>query len=89
MTGTVMFDWGVNYRTRDNRSIEKIENFTYLGVNFDKKMTFNRHVNEVSAQSIRNANAAARLSKNIGNRSLNVKFYNIYNAPKINYASII
>lgn len=66
-----------------------MENFTYLGVKFDRKMTFNKHVSQAAANSVRTANAAARLCRYIGNRAPNIRLFSIYNAPKIQYASVI
>lgn len=81
-------DWGVTY-SMNQHNLESVDNIKYLGVTFDRRMTFNVQANQAAANSVRTANAAGRLCKYIGNRKLNIKLFNIYNAPKIQYASII
>lgn len=61
----------------------------HLGVEFDKKLTFNKHAQQVSAKSVRIANAAARLSKYIGDKSINLRLFNIYNDPIIQYGAAV
>lgn len=90
-TKAVMFtkgalDWGFQYKLGEQQ-IETVDNQVYLGVNFDRKLNFNQHVQELGAKSIRMANVAARLSKYIGHRALNITLFKIYNDPTVNYAA--
>lgn len=87
-TRSTRADWGVEYEL-NRQKLGCLENFTYLGVKFDRKMTFNKHVSQATANSVRTANAAARLCRYIGNRAPNIRLFSIYNAPKIQYASVI
>lgn len=82
------FNWQINY-TIDNNQIERVPQMTYLGVIFDKKISFHVQTNEVDAKSIRIANATTRLCRYIGNKKLNVPLYQIYNDPIATYATFV
>lgn len=81
-------DRGVEYQMNDH-NLECVNKFIYLGIEFVRKLSFNSHANQVSPKSVRMANAAARLSRYIGDRSLNIKLFGIYNAPIVQYASVV
>lgn len=71
------------------KNITNVDQQLYLGVTFDRKLTFGAYTRELGAKSLRLATASARLAKYIGNRKLNMTFYNLYNLPLISYASFI
>lgn len=75
--------------TLAGENIETVEEIDYLGVKMDKKHNYNRHLRELGEKSMRMANVASRLAKYIGDRRLNLVFFNIYNDPTITYAAHI
>lgn len=81
-------NWNVEYAMAGHK-LERVESIMYLGVEFDKKLTFNKHAQQVSAKSVRITNAAARLSKYIGDKSINLRLFNIYNDPIIQYGAAV
>lgn len=78
--------WHPQY-TIYSAQITEVLQMNYLGVLLDAKLTFNMHVQQLSIRSIKLANAAARLSRYIGKRALNLSLYQLYNDPTVNYAS--
>lgn len=73
--------------TCDGNTIEEADAIKYLGITFDRKMTFNLHAAEVRERTTRFMYAGVRLCKYIKQRKLIMRIYKIYVEPIILYAA--
>jgi len=69
-------------------TIEPSEHVTLLGLNLDKKLTFNCHVTELSKKCAKQINVIARLSKHL-NDDCRLLLLNTFILSNLNYCSAI